>query len=160
MMDMDELERLVELMNSNDLVEVEIESETSRIRLKKAGAEAPVAMTAHAPVAIPAPAPAAAAAPAPAPTAGDAAAASGVEGDSITFNSPMVGTFYRASSPTAEPFVKVGDKVGSSTVLCIVEAMKVMNEITADTDGEILEILVGDGEAVEYGQPLFTLRPR
>lgn len=159
MMDMDELERLVELMNSNDLVEVEIESETSRIRLKKAGAEAPV--TAHAPMAMPAPTLSAPAASTPAPTAAaEAQASGGVEGDSITFNSPMVGTFYRAASPTAEPFVKVGDKAGSSTVLCIIEAMKVMNEITADTDGEILEILVGDGEAVEYGQPLFTLRPR
>lgn len=145
-MDMEELERLVELMNSNDLVEVEIESETSRIRLKKADPGPPVAMHAVAAAPLAAPAP--------------AAEAAGVEGDSVTFNSPMVGTFYRAPSPAAEPFVKVGDKVGHATVLCIVEAMKVMNEITADLDGEILEILVGDGESVEYGQPLFTLRPR
>lgn len=155
-MDMEELERLVELMNSNDLVEVEIESETSRIRLKKADANAPIAM--HAVPAAPAhPAPVAAAAVAP---AGEVAAPGGVEGDSLTFNSPMVGTFYRSASPGAEPYVKVGDKFGHSTVLCIIEAMKVMNEITADMDGEILEILVGDGESVEYGQPLFTLKPR
>ena len=72
----------------------------------------------------------------------------------------MVGTFYTAASPTAEPFVRVGDKVGKSTVLCIIEAMKVMNEITAETEGEILEVLVGNSEAVEYNQPLFTIRPR
>ena len=72
----------------------------------------------------------------------------------------MVGTFYSAPSPTAEPFVKVGDKVGASSILCIVEAMKVMNEITADMEGEILEVLVGNGESVEYGQPLYTIKPR
>ena len=157
-MDLDDLERLVELMNANDLVEVEIEKGDSKVRLKKASADQKIAMPSW-PMAFPAPAAGVAAAAMASPAAGGAAEA-GVEGDSITFNSPMVGTFYSSPSPGAEAFVKIGSKISPNTVLCIVEAMKVMNEIQADTDGEILEILVGNGEAVEYGQPLFTIRPR
>jgi acetyl-CoA carboxylase biotin carboxyl carrier protein len=71
----------------------------------------------------------------------------------------MVGTFYRAPGPDAAPFVEVGDRITKSTVVCIVEAMKVMNEIKAEADGEILEILVQNGEPVEFGQPLFLVRP-
>ncbi len=155
-MDLEELQKLIELMNSNDLVEVELEDEGKKIRLTKAGANQPMMTMQQAPMAMAAPpaAPAGGAAPAPVPPA------EGVEGHSVTFNSPMVGTFYAAPSPTSDPFVRVGDKVGSSSVLCIIEAMKVMNEITADMDGEILEVLVGNGEAVEYGQPLFTIKPR
>jgi acetyl-CoA carboxylase biotin carboxyl carrier protein len=74
--------------------------------------------------------------------------------------SPMVGTFYHASSPEAEPFVKIGDKVIDKTVVCIVEAMKLMNDIVADTTGEIVEILVENGQLVEYGQPLFLVKPQ
>jgi acetyl-CoA carboxylase biotin carboxyl carrier protein len=76
------------------------------------------------------------------------------------FLSPMVGTFYRASSPEAEPFVSVGSEVKAETVLCIIEAMKVMNEIKAETTGRILEVLVENGEPVEFGQPLFLLAER
>ena len=149
-MEMDELEKLIELMNSNDLVEIEIERGDDKIRLKKAGAVASsYSMAPMPPVAPPA-----------APVLSPAPASGPVEGDSQTFNSPMVGTFYVSASPGADPFVRVGDKVGQSTVLCIIEAMKVMNEITADMDGEILEILVGNGEGVEYNQPLFTIKPR
>lgn len=75
-----------------------------------------------------------------------------------TINSPMVGTFYEASSPEAEPYAKVGDKVTASTVVCIVEAMKLFNEIEAEVEGEIVEILVKDGQLVEYGQPLFSIK--
>ena len=163
-MELDDLERLIELMNDNDLVEVEIEKDDSKIRLRKAAPETPTitAMPAmpqamFAPQAPVAPAAHAAAAPV---DAGGAASADPVEGDSLTFNSPMVGTFYTAPSPGADTFVKIGDKVGQTTVLCIIEAMKVMNEIQAEMEGEILEVLVGNGEAVEYGQPLFTLKPR
>lgn len=153
-MDIKEVRKLINLMNANDLVEIEVESGDSRVLLKKAGANASQSMP-----------PLQYAAPAAVPVASgegsltEAEEITAVEGDSVTFNSPMVGTFYVASGPGNEPFVRIGDRVGPTSVLCIVEAMKVMNEITADTSGEILEILVGDGEAVEYGQPLFTIRP-
>ncbi len=155
-MDLEKLQKLIELMNTNDLVEVELEDDGEKIRLTKAGANQPVmAMPPQpmmgAPMVAPSPGVVAGAPP---------VAADAIEGHSVTFNSPMVGTFYSAPSPTSDPFVKVGDKVGASSVLCIVEAMKVLNEITADMDGEILEVLVGNGEAVEYGQPLFTIKPR
>ena len=75
------------------------------------------------------------------------------------FKSPMVGTFYRAPSPEAPPFASVGDKIDEHTTVCIIEAMKVMNEITPDATGEIVSIEVENGEAVEYGQPLFLIRP-
>ncbi len=160
-MNLEELKKLVRLMNSNDLVEVEIESADSKVRLKKAGANAPTyAMSPMmAPQAMPMPVPQAAP-PAAAPGAPAAKAGDPVEGDSVTFNSPMVGTFYAAASPTADPVVTAGDKVQRKPVLCIIEALKVMNELTADLHGEILEVLVGNGEAVEYGQPLFTIKPK
>ena len=158
-MDIKEIRRLVALMNANDLVEIEIEVEGSKVKLKKRGDAMVNTVAAYAPAmpaAAPAPAaPGAAASPAAAPESTPT-----VEGDSVTFNSPMVGTFYTAASPGTEPFVKVGARVGQKSVLCIIEAMKVMNEITADMEGEVLELLVGDGEAVEFNQPLFTIRPK
>ncbi|MFT7618520.1 MAG: acetyl-CoA carboxylase biotin carboxyl carrier protein [Planctomycetota bacterium] len=147
-MDLEELQKLIELMNSNDLVEVKYEDGDKKICLTKASANQPMIAMQPAPSMM-----------APA-TGANASVADSVEGHSATFNSPMVGTFYSSPSPTADPFVRVGDKIGASSVLCIVEAMKVLNEITADMDGEILEVLVGNGEAVEYGQPLFTIKPR
>ncbi len=153
-MDLEDLQKLIELMNENGLVEVEIEEGEKKVRLKKAGADQPMmppqALWAQPTLASQ-------------PGGGGPAepvAASSIEGDSITFNSPMVGTFYTSPSPGAEPFVKVGDRISQTTVLCIIEAMKVMNEIQAEMEGEILEVLVGNGEAVEYGQPLFTIKPR
>ena len=153
-MDIKEVRKLINLMNANDLVEIEVESGDSRVLLKKAGANASQSMPQ-----VQYAAPAAASVASGAGSSPEAQETTAVEGDSVTFNSPMVGTFYVASGPGNEPFVRIGDRVGPTSVLCIVEAMKVMNEITADTSGEILEILVGDGEAVEYGQPLFTIRP-
>jgi len=136
-------------MEKRDLLEVEIEQEGKRVhvvrgvRAQFAAPAAPYAMPA-----APAPAPAAGGAPAP------AAPSRGVE-----ITSPMVGSFYRAPGPDAAPFVEVGDRISKSSVVCIVEAMKVMNEIKAEVDGEILEILVQNGEPVEFGQPLFLVRP-
>ncbi|MEE9393052.1 MAG: acetyl-CoA carboxylase biotin carboxyl carrier protein [Planctomycetota bacterium] len=153
-MDLEQLERLMALMNENDLCEVEIETEEQRIRLKKSGADTVVMAPAPQMMAPATPLPNAAMA---SPGPEDITA---VEGNSLTFNSPMVGTFYSSSSPTSDPFVAIGTKVGASTVLCIIEAMKVMNEITADMEGEVTEVLVANGEAVEYGQPLFTIKPR
>jgi acetyl-CoA carboxylase biotin carboxyl carrier protein len=97
-----------------------------------------------------------------APAAGHAApaapAAAGAEPQGEVFKSPMLGTFYRAASPEAEPFAKVGDKVTADKTLCIIEAMKVMNEIKAEREFEILDILVKNGEPVEFGQPLFLIK--
>jgi acetyl-CoA carboxylase biotin carboxyl carrier protein len=114
------------------------------------------AQQSHHPAAIAAPV---AAAPAPVSTAAAAPAESGEEAGLHTVKSPIVGTFYESSSPGSPAFVKVGDQVESGQVLCIVEAMKLMNEIESDLAGEIVKRLVTNGQPVEYGQPLFTLRP-
>lgn len=142
--DLAELRRVVKLMESSELHELEIELEGKRVRIVRG---APGHVVATAPVAAAAPAPSAPeAAPEEEPKRGD------------EILSPMVGTFYRAPSPDASPFVEVGDRVGRESVVCIVEAMKVMNEIKAEVEGEVLEILVQNGEPVEYGQPLFLVR--
>lgn len=146
------LERLIELMVQKDVVEVELEEAGTRWRVRRTepqtvtyAAQAPMAMPAMAmPHASTAPAAAAPAAP-PAP-----------QGE--VFKSPMLGTLYRAASPEAEAFVKVGDRVTADRTLCIIEAMKVMNEIKAEREFEILDILVKNGEPVEFGQPLFLIR--
>jgi acetyl-CoA carboxylase biotin carboxyl carrier protein len=104
------------------------------------------------------PAPVAQATPAAA-AAAPAASSSAKETNGVEIPSPMVGTFYRSPSPDASPYVEVGDRIGKDSPICIVEAMKVMNEIKAEVEGEILEILVQNGEPVEFGQPLFLIRP-
>ncbi len=151
-MDLENLRSLISLMNENDLVEIEIEEEGHKVRLVKKN-ELPVDRPApppmpSAPIPTVPPEPLAAAPKAPAHPP-----------DTITINSPMVGTLYRAPNPESEPYVDAGDDVTPDTVLCIIEAMKVMNEIKAETEGRILEILVGNGEPVEYGQPLFLIKP-
>ena len=155
--DLAELRRIVTLMRTNELVELELEDAGRRVRLVRAGA-APLTLvpgTVH--HATPVAAPAAASA-APAAAAAPAAKASR-ESRGAEITSPMVGTFYRAPSPDASPYAEVGDRVRTDTTVCIVEAMKVMNEIKAEVEGEILEILVQNGEPVEFGQPLFLVRP-
>lgn len=157
-MDTNELKTLIDLMNQNDLLELEVVEDNKKIRLKKmyeGGAKIVPMPMAGAPAAAAAPMPAAApaAASAPAPAA-EAESASGTP-----VKSPMVGTFYRAASPESPNYVEVGDKVGPDTVICILEAMKVFNEIRAEMEGTITKILVENGEAVEYGQPLFLVEP-
>ena len=148
-LDLSELRKLAELMEQKDLYEVEIEDEGKRVHVVRGAPRAAAAPAAL----VHAPAPAiASAGPASVPAA--APPSRGVE-----ITSPMVGSFYRSPGPDAAPFVEVGDRINKSTVVCIVEAMKVMNEIKADVDGEILEILVQNGEPVEFGQPLFLVRP-
>jgi acetyl-CoA carboxylase biotin carboxyl carrier protein len=156
--DLSDLQTLLDLMGRYGLSELELEGEGRKIRFKKPepqpvfpavsfGAAPPV-------VAMPqAPAPAAVPAPAAAPAAGPPPLPANVH----EVKSPMVGTFYRAPSPEADPFVKEGDKVEESTVLCIIEAMKVMNEIAAGISGMVKEILVKNGESVEFGQPIFRI---
>jgi len=145
-------------MKGGDVTDLEVDDAEKglRIRLRR-GASDGVAATPTVQVLGGA---APAAAPAAAPVAADASAAAPAEDEpaSEAINSPMVGTFYRSSSPDADPFVRVGDRVEEGTVVCILEAMKVMNEIQAEKSGEIAEVLVENGEPVEFGQPLFLLR--
>jgi acetyl-CoA carboxylase biotin carboxyl carrier protein len=157
-MDIKELKKLISLMNENGLVEIELSEEGRRCVLKKAP---PVIVAGHAagsyephgsngalpPGVAPALPPTAKT---PAPSLMDGA---------VTFNSPIVGTFYRSASPGAEPFVKVGDKITAETVVCLIEAMKVFNEIKAEMSGTIVEVLVENQEAVEFNQPLYLIKP-
>lgn len=151
-----QLERLVEMMVAKDVVEVELEEAGARWRVRRTEPQA-VTYAAAPPMAMPAALPGAvagAAAPAASGDAGEAAA----EPQGEVFKSPMLGTFYSSPSPDAESFVKLGDRVNADTTLCIVEAMKVMNEIKAEREFEVLEALVKNGEPVEFGQPLFLIR--
>jgi acetyl-CoA carboxylase biotin carboxyl carrier protein len=151
-MELDKIRELVRLVEESQIQELELSNRGETIRIAKAGAAAPAsALTAPPAAAVPAAATAASPAPAPAP----AAVPVGRE-----VNSPIVGTFYRSPSPESEPFVKVGDRVAVGDVLCIIEAMKVMNEIKAETTGVVRKILVENATSVEFGQPLFLVEPR
>ncbi|MEM7808681.1 MAG: acetyl-CoA carboxylase biotin carboxyl carrier protein [Planctomycetota bacterium] len=154
-MDVDRLERLVALMSDQGLTNLELQDGDRRISLSRghAVAAAPVA----APVAAPAPAPAPAPAASPAPAAAPSAPAS--DSNLATITSPMVGTYYAAPKPGSPAFVEVGKSVSDATDVCIIEAMKVFNTIKAETSGVIDQILVKDGDAVEFGQALFKVRP-
>lgn len=160
-MKIEEIKTIVKLMSENDLTEFKIESEDMTLCLRRGSqtAAAPIlAQTVAAPAVIPAAAPAVAPAVAAAPVAAAPVAAAPAAVDATkTIESPIVGTFYRSSAPGAEPMVKVGSKVDPETVVCIVEAMKVMNEIKAEKSGIVKEILVENGQPVEFGQPLFIL---
>ena len=132
-MNVEEIKTIVELMSANDLTEFKIEAEGYNLCLKRGCAKQQITQVV-------------AGAPDSAPKA-----------PAKTIDSPLVGTFYRAPSPDSPPFVKVGDRVSPDTVVCIVEAMKVMNEVKAETSGVIKDILCTDGTAVEYGLPLFVI---
>lgn len=149
-MDIKLIKQVVDLMKRSDISEFEFEEDGFKLRLSSQSAQAPqVIQTAPAPQAV-APAPAAATEPAAAPAA--------EEKGMLVIKSPMVGTFYRASSPESPAFVDVDAKVTADSIVCIIEAMKVMNEIQAELGGTITEVLVENGEAVEYGQPLFKVK--
>jgi acetyl-CoA carboxylase biotin carboxyl carrier protein len=160
-MDLKLIQRLIALMNRGGLAEMDLEDSTSglKLRLKRESAtpppQAPLVHVLQGAAGIPA-APMHAAAHTPAAAAPEAAAPKAAIGTPIP--SPMVGTFYRSASPEAEPFVAVGKRISPDSVLCIIEAMKVMNEIKSELSGEILEILVENGEPVEFGQPLFLVK--
>lgn len=151
-MDLRKLKTLIDLVSESNVSELEITEADGKVRIVKAGA-APVVMMQAAPQA--APVAAAAAAPAAVEAAPVVAAPAVETGHIVT--SPMVGTFYRASSPGAKSFAEVGDVVKEGQAVCIIEAMKIMNEIEADKDGTITKILVENGQPVEYGQPLFII---
>ncbi len=148
-MDLKEIKQIVDLMKRSALTEFEIEEKDFKLRIcRKNGDYQMVSAPAPAPVAYSAePAPAAPAAAAPAPV-----------DESKLIKSPMVGTFYSSPNPDSPAFVKTGDNVDAESTVCIIEAMKVMNEIKAEVSGKIVEILVQNGESVEYGQPLFRIR--
>ena len=148
------VKELVELMKENDLVELEIADGDSKILLKRPQPGAPTITQipmAQSPAATPVATPTVHAADVEAP-------AKGQQQDLTEIKSPIVGTFYSAPSPDSQPYVEVGSQVNSDTVVCIVEAMKVMNEIKAETYGTIVKILCETGEAVEYGQVLFKVK--
>ena len=151
--DVRRVRRLVELMQEFELAEIDLRQAEQRIRLRK-DQEPVIVPGGYAPPAAPQPA-AAPAAPQAAAAQGAPAAPAAETGHFIT--SPMVGTFYVSSSPDSPAFVKVGDQVGPETVVCIVEAMKVFNELPAECSGKITAILVENGAAVEYGQKLFRV---
>lgn len=150
--DVRKVRRLVELMNDHDLSEIDLRQSDQRIRIRKGQDAPPVVYSSPPPQAVAAPAAPVAAASGAAPPPPPAEAA-----NLHVIKSPMVGTYYSASKPEQPPFVKVGDPVSSDTVVCILEAMKVFNEIPAECNGQIAAILVENGDPVEFGQPLFKV---
>ncbi|HBU85739.1 MULTISPECIES: acetyl-CoA carboxylase biotin carboxyl carrier protein [Paenibacillus] len=153
MFKLSEIKELIKLVDESSVQELEIENEGSRLSIRKPGKTEYVQAAAIQPQMI--------AAPQVQPAAVVAEAAPQVDTTSHLHKivSPMVGTFYRASSPEVGPFVSAGDKVVEKTTVCIIEAMKLMNELDADIKGEIVEVLVENGQLVEYGQPLFLVKP-
>ncbi len=154
-MELKDIKELIALFRKNDLSEFSLEQESFKISLKR-GSDAPLIFSqpTHT-LAAPQPQPQL---PAPAPAAGHGAVPAPVADDSHAIVSPMVGTFYTAASPDSPTFVSVGQQVTPDTVICIIEAMKVMNEIKAETSGTVVEVIAENGKPVQYGQPLFRLR--
>jgi acetyl-CoA carboxylase biotin carboxyl carrier protein len=158
---MEELRELIALLRENGLSELELENEGFRVRLRRDSGFAEPAQAAAAPQPAPAPIPDKSPAPAasgPAHPGTQASTAASQDQDLHIIPSPIVGTFYRSPSPTADAFVKIGSNVEPETVVCIIEAMKLMNEIQAEAAGEVVKIYVENGQPVEYGQPLFGIK--
>ncbi|WP_442510966.1 acetyl-CoA carboxylase biotin carboxyl carrier protein [Novipirellula sp. SH528] len=145
--DIDRLRMIVELMEEHELSEVDLQQGDEKIKLNRGSA---------APVYMPAPA---AAAPAAAAGSPAAPAAPSAHANTITIDAPMIGTFYSRANPESEPFVKVGQRVTEDTIVCIVEAMKVFNEIPAECSGIVVEVLASDQQPVDFGKPMFRIDP-
>ncbi len=154
-MDLKDIKAIIDLMRKNAVTEFELEKQDFKIRLKRgsngsgpavASEDAPLVAYAP-PIAVPVPAPVAAAPP-PAPASNE-----------LEIKSPMIGTFYRAPSPESAPYVEIGTEVSPETVVCIIEAMKVMNEIKAEAKGVVTQVMVENAKPVEFGQALFKIRP-
>ncbi len=146
----DKVKQLISIMNENQLSEIEIQENDTKIRIKKSdgGYTHTISPVTTSPIHL------------PKPEQERPSYALSKESESfVEIISPMVGTFYRASSPGADPCVNIGDSVNEETVVCIIEAMKIMNEVKAETVGEVVDVYVSDGDAVEYGQPLFRIKP-
>jgi acetyl-CoA carboxylase biotin carboxyl carrier protein len=159
-MDLEEIKKILDLMRENDVTEFELEQDGVKVRLRKGAGSQWNNHVPQAPVMAYAPPPAAAAPPA---SAGDQAPApltvASEDVDLAIIKSPIVGTFYRAPEPDAKPYAEVGQMVKAGQVLCIIEAMKLMNEINAECDGEVVKVYVENGRAVHYGERLFAIRP-
>src|SRR4030095_540405 len=156
---MEELRELIALLRENGLAELELEHSGFRGRLRSDSAASAPSGAAPPPPPVPAPAaPAPAPVHAPAHPGTQATTAAAQDQDLHIISSPIVGTFYRSPSPTAEAFVKIGSNVEPESVVCIIEAMKLMNEIQAEASGEVVKIYVENGQPVEYGQPLFGIK--
>ncbi len=153
-LDIKQIKQVVDLMKRSELSEFEIEEEGFKLRLSRKNGEVSQQVIQPAAPQTAAPFPA----PAPVPGSEPQAAGEAEEEGISVIKSPMVGTFYRSPSPDSPPFTDVGEKVGAESIVCIIEAMKVMNEIQAELSGKITEVLVENGEAVEYGQPLFKVK--
>ncbi len=158
-MDFDEITKILDMMREHELSEFELERENFKIRLRKHGGGHWVA--APPPPALPAAPPAPGMPPGATPpsTGAPVFAAADEEVEFAVVKSPIVGTFYRASEPGAKPYAEVGDTVKKGQVLCIIEAMKLMNEINAEIDGEVVKVYVENGHAVQYGERLFAIKP-
>ncbi len=150
-MDLRKLKTLIDLVSESGVAELEITEGEDRVRIVNRNGAAPVQV--HQPVTVAQPMPV----PVPAPEAAPAPAPAAPQQTGTPLTSPMVGTFYRAPSPGADPFVKVGDTVKKGQVVCIIEAMKLLNEVEADMDGTVKEICVENGQPVEFGQSLFII---
>ena len=144
-MDIRKIKKLIELLEESDIAELEIHEGEESVRINRYGSPAPAPVAAAAPIT----------APAPAATPEAEAEPAAVKGHTV--NAPMVGTFYRAASPGAAPFVEEGQTVQVGDTLCIIEAMKLLNQIEADKAGVVTAILVENGQPVEYGEPMFVI---
>ncbi len=144
-MEFEDIKRFIKLMEGTDITELFFEKDGSKIRLKRGIVHFP--HETH-PPGVP-----------PSQPAEERYSFDGEDSRTITVTSPIVGTFYRSPSPDSEPFIEVGDYVKKGQVLCIVEAMKLMNEVECETDGTVIKVLLENGQAVEYGEPLFLLEP-
>jgi acetyl-CoA carboxylase biotin carboxyl carrier protein len=159
-MDLDQIKKILDLVREHELSEFEIEHEGLRLKIRKDANGAHVVthaaapLPAHAAAAPAAPAPVAASAPAAAPDLGE------TEIELAVVKSPIVGTFYRSSEPGSPAFVDIGSSVKKGDVLCIIEAMKLMNEIDSEYDGEVVNVYVENGQPVQYGERLFAIRTR
>jgi len=155
-MEFEDIERILELVRQHDLAEFEVESGGMKLRIRKASAAFPMP-----PAMAPAAAPVPATQPPPPATPASAPADAASDEDSVELavvKSPIVGTFYRSPEPGAPSFVEIGERVKKDQVLCIIEAMKLMNEITSEYDGEIVSAYVENGKPVQYGERLFAIR--
>lgn len=150
-MDLRKLKTLIDLVSESGVAELEITEGEDRVRIVNRNGAAPVQV--HQPVTVAQPMPV----PVPAPEVATAPAPTAPQQTGTPLTSPMVGTFYRAPSPGADPFVKVGDTVKKGQVVCIIEAMKLLNEVEADMDGTVKEVCVENGQPVEFGQSLFII---
>lgn len=140
----DKVKEIISLMNVHNLAEIEVQEDTLKIRVRRTngGLQPSMLPSGNLPSAV-----------------GGEAQYLLAQKDFLEIASPMVGTFYRAATPGAEPYIEIGDTVGPETVVCVIEAMKIINEIKAEVVGKVVEVLVEDGKAVEFGQPLFRLMP-